>query len=334
VTSSLATLALALLAGAGFALATSAALALAWPALRGILRRSHPAAAAGAALAAAVAPAALPLLLLALCFVPGLLGLAGLHADHCTHHPDHPHLCLVHATAQLTGPLPGLLLLGGGLLLGGLARGGVRLARARRALAGLRLGATGGLAPGVRLVESDRPFSVTAGLGAGLGGCEIYVSTALARALPPGQLEAVVAHERAHARRRDGLRRALARALSRIHLPGLRRRLLAELELAGERACDEEAGRQLGDRLRVAEAILAVERLLAGAPASAHPALLAFGGSSVAERVGGLLAAPPARPPRAATRLAASALLLAALLLADPLHHATEHLLGRLLGAL
>jgi hypothetical protein len=83
----------------------------------------------------------------------------------------------------------------------------------------------------------------------------------------------------------------------------------------------------------VAEAILAVERLLAGAPAPAHPALLAFGGSSVAERVRGLLAEPPRRLPRAAVWLGVSALLLAALLLADPLHHATEHLLGRLLGA-
>ena len=329
-TSSLATLALALLAGIGFALGTSGALALAWPALRRALRRSHPAAGAGAALGAAVAPAALPILLLALCFAPGLLGLVGLHADHCTHHPDHPHLCLVHPTALLTGPLLGLLLAGGGLLLGGLVLGGVRLARSRREIAALRLGATGGLAPGVRLVESERPFSVTAGLA----GCEIYVSTALARALPPAQLEAVVAHERAHARRRDGLRRAFARALSLPHLPWLRRRLLAELELASERACDEEAGRRLGDRLRVAEAILAVERLLAGSSAPAHPALLAFGGSSVAERVRGLLATPAARLPRAATLFAASALLLAALRLSDPLHHATEHVLGLLLGLL
>jgi Zn-dependent protease with chaperone function len=327
-TSSVATLALALLAGIGFALATSAVLALAWPALSRVLRRRHPAVAAGATLGAAMAPALLPLLLLVLCFAPGVLGLLGLHADHCPHHPGHPHLCLVHPTALLTPPLLGVLLSGGGLLAGAAALGGVRLARSRREIAALRLAATGALAPDVHLVGSERPFSVTVGIR----GREIYVSTALARALAPAQLEAVLAHERAHARRRDGLRRALARALSLLHLPWLRRRLLAELELASERACDEDAGRQLGDRLRVAEAILAVERLLAGSPASAHPALLAFGGSSVAERVRGLLAEPGSPPSRAATLLAAGALLLAGLRLADPLHHATEHLLGLLLG--
>jgi Zn-dependent protease with chaperone function len=329
----LGTLALALLAGIGFAAATSAVLALAWPALGRGLARRHPATRAAAALAAAAAPGALPILLILLCFTPGLLGLAGLHADHCVHHPGHPHLCLVHPTALLTTPLAGLLAAAGGLLLLAAARGTRRLARSRREIADLRLGATGGVAPGVKLVESDRPFSVTAGLGTGLGGCEIFVSTALAQALAPAQLEAVVAHERAHARRRDGLRRTLARALSLPHLPWLRHRLLAELELATERACDEEAGRQIGDRLRVAEAILAAERLLSGSPAPAHPVLLAFGGSSVAERVRGLLGEPPARTPQAAVLLAASALLLAALSLADPLHHATEHVLGLLLGA-
>jgi hypothetical protein len=89
----------------------------------------------------------------------------------------------------------------------------------------------------------------------------------------------------------------------------------------------------VGDRLRVAETLLAVERLLAGAAAPAHPALLAVAGSSLPERVRGLLAEPAVeRPPRAARWATLGALALLALG-AEPLHHATEHLLEVLLSA-
>ena len=104
------------------------------------------------------------------------------------------------------------------------------------------------------------------------------------------------------------------------------------MELATERACDEEAGSRLGDRLVVAEAILAAERLLASTSTRSPGPLLAFGGSSVPARVHGLLAEPVARRGRAGW-WPAGGLLGACLLLADPLHHATEHLLGLLLGA-
>ena len=128
------------------------------------------------------------------------------------------------------------------------------------------------------------------------------------------------------------LRTLVAHVLSWLHLPAVRRSILAELELATERACDEEAASRLGDRLVVAEAILAVERLLASTSARHPGPLLAFGGSSVPARVHGLLAEPVARRGRGGW-WTAGGLLVACLLLADPLHHATEHLLGLLLGA-
>jgi Zn-dependent protease with chaperone function len=329
VTAWLGTLALALLAGGAFAAATAAGVALAWPLLRARLRASHPSVGATAALVAAAAPIVLPAILVALCFAPGLLSLVGLHADHCIQHPEHPHLCVVHPIALLGASLAALLFAGGGAAIAAAVAGTLALARWRRRIAGLRLGATGALAPDVRVVDSERPFSLTA---AGRRP-EIFVSTSLLAALSPEQLEAVVEHERAHARRRDGVRVLLARALSLVHWPRTRRRLLADLSLFTERACDEEAGGRLRDRLRVAEAIVAVERVLGAAAAPAHPALLAFGGSSVGERVAALLEPAPGLPSRRIRVVVVAALLPAAWWIADPLHHATEHLLGLLFGA-
>jgi len=325
----LGTLALALVAGAAFTAATSRAVAALWPALAPRLRRRDPALRARVALGAAVAPSVLPVLLLGLCFAPGVLGWLGLHADHCVHHPGHPHLCLVHATVPFGGPQAALLLAAGaGLAVAGVSVGRAA-ARTRRTLARLRAGAAREIAPGVHCVDSERPFSLTAGLAAR---GEIFVSSALARALAPEQLAAVVAHERAHARRRDGLRRLAAHAGSWAHGPRLRRALLAELDLATERACDEEAGRRVGDRLLVAEAILAVERLLARAPGPTSGPLLAFGGSSVAARVTGLIEEPGEPAPRAVW-LALPVVTWAAASLAEPLHHVTEHVLAVLFAA-
>jgi len=322
------TLALMAMAGLGFAAGTSFLLAVAWPLLRRRLRGGHPETRARIALAAAIAPTVVPIVLLGLCLAPGALGLLGLHADHCVQHPGHPHLCLVHPTAMLTASSALLLVLFLALVAGGVLGVALRAARTRRALAGLRNAPARCLAPGVRRIESERAFSLTAGLGRG----EIFVSGALADALAPAHLDAVIEHERAHERRRDGLRRLAAQVLSWPHLPAVRRAILGELELATEQACDEEAGRHLGDRLVVAEAILAAERLAASGPPQFPGPLLAFGGNAVPARVHGLLAEPVARPGRAGW-WTAGGLGVACLLLADPLHHATEHLLGLLLGA-
>jgi len=328
--SALATIALAAAAGLVFALVISLVLQAGEPLLRRALGGAHPARRARALLAATAAPTLVPILLVGVCLAPGLLGGLGLHADHCVGHPGHVHLCLVHPSAALTPPLA--LLLAG--LVGGAVwaatRGGRRVRALGASTARLRVGASPAAVGGVRRVESERPFSWTAGILRG----EIFVSSALEERLSPEAFEAVLEHERAHVRRRDGLRRVLARALSWPLAPGVRRRLLRDLDRAIERACDEQAGARLGDRLRVAEALLAVERLVGGAPAGAGR--LAFGGSSVPERVDGLLAPLPPEPEGSMLRVAgACAVLGTGLVLgADPLHHATEHGLGWLLAVL
>jgi Zn-dependent protease with chaperone function len=316
------TLALGLLAGAGFAAATSLALALAWPHLRGRLARVHPALRSRVVWLAAVAPSALPALLVALCFVPGLLAAAGLASDHCDRHPDHLHLCLSHARAPLTQAGAGGLALAAILLGAAVAPELMRVWRTRRWLAGLVRRATWP-ACDVLVFESATPFAFAAGLRRPC----VHVAASLVDALPPRQLAAVVEHERAHARRRDPLARLVARLLSRAHLPGLRRTLLHELKVASEQACDAEAGRRVGDRLAVAEAILAVERILSRA-APAPAGVAGIDGSSLGPRVRALLEAEPAPPRRGVGGAALALALLAGLALADPLHHATEHLLA------
>jgi Zn-dependent protease with chaperone function len=325
----LATLALTLLCGAGFALLSAAAAALAWRLFRGPIERAHPVWRARIAFVLAVAPALLPALVLTLVLAPGFAGALGFAPDHCLAHGGHVHLCFAHPHAALTLPLAAWLALCAGAFGVTALRRARRLAGWRRQLASFRSAASERLAPGVRLIPSARPFSVTVGLLRP----EIWISTALRAQLDQEALEAVLAHERAHRRRRDALRRVLAHALSRPHWPGVRRALLAQLSLASEQACDEAAARSTGDRLQVAETLLAVERLLSNAPAFEHPAWASFGGGELAARVHRLVEAQGAEPEAVSLWLwFAAAVVVCAL--AQPLHHATEHALGWLLRTL
>jgi hypothetical protein len=261
---------------------------------------------------------------LGLCLLPGALG-----ADHCTLHAEHVHLCVRHLAAAQGGAAALLAAGGAGGLAWLLAAGALRLGRARRAAAALAAGARAGLAPDVSLLAADAPLSLC------LGALRprILVSDGLVRALAPDAVAAVLAHERAHARRRDALRALLARACSWPHLPRVRRELLAALALASERACDEAAAEDTGDRLLVAAAVLAVERLHAGAAA---PRLLAasFGDGAVPARVEGLLAEPAPPGDARLPWLHAAVAVATAIALAEPFHHAVEHALGGLLALL
>jgi Zn-dependent protease with chaperone function len=155
----------------------------------------------------------------------------------------------------------------------------------------------------------------------------VLVSTGLRSRLAPAHAEAVLAHERAHARRRDPLRLVAVALLGAAHAPGARRLLLADAALACEEAADEAAAEAVGDRTVVAEAIVAVERLLGG---GAHHVGLAVGmtGCATEVRVEALLRDPVRPAPAAPSRRIAWAVLAAgALLGAAEIHHLTESLL-------
>jgi hypothetical protein len=321
----LGTLQLAALVAALAALAAVIGAALAYPWLRSRARRLAPEARVRLLAALCAAPLALPALALSLCLLPSLLAALGLHADHCPRHAEHLHLCVTHRPPPL--PLPWSLAAGLGAVpaVGALALGAVFAGRSRRLRRSLERMASGALRGDVRLVEASLPLCVTAGLLRP----RIFVSERFAAALPQAQLEVALEHECAHVRRRDGLRKLAAAALSWPHLPALRRRLLGDLSLACEQACDARAARCCGDRLRVAEAILAAERLAGGAAPGEG---CAFGGSTLPERVLQLLDAEPPPPlGRLARRVWLGVAAAAALALADPLHHLAEHALALLL---
>ena len=321
----------ALLAAVLFAGVSALMVALSMPLWRSRLQRLAPPAQARALYLLCIAPVALGLAMTALCFVPGALGTVWSSLDHCLDHGGHGHLCLIHGVGSAGTALGWSLVL---VALGGflvrLGRQQYRSRRLSRQLAQLADSARLHEPSGALLIDSPLPFAAVVGRR-----CQVLLSTPLLERLSPAHLEAVLEHERAHLRRRDPLFRALAAALSCAHLPGVRRRLLDHLELASERACDEEAGARVGSRVHVAQALLAVERLLQEYPRHRRdpdhrgPAgQVAFARSHLVQRVEALLA--PGRD--AATgghhhwrsRSGLLALLSLAALGVAPLHHTAE----------
>jgi len=283
----------------------------------------------------ATAPVALATLLVALCFAPGVVGWATASGDHCAKHPEHPHLCLVHPLASREPAVA--IALASLLAVAGCAatRAARAVARARRDVEHLRTGRIEALERGVELIDSRRVFSFATGGPR----ARILISTALAQAVEPGVLAAVIAHERAHLARLDPWIGAVARIASRAIPRAVREQILGELDLASELACDEAAARDVGDRLLVARALVAVARLASADRGARALFARSFASASIELRVASLLEAPsgvaPART-RATRwlRRAATALALAALvaIASQPVHHLVEHAIEQLVA--
>jgi Zn-dependent protease with chaperone function len=152
----------------------------------------------------------------------------------------------------------------------------------------------------------------------------VYVSHGLLGRADPRSLEAVLAHERAHVRRREPLRRLAASVALALHLPGVSGAVARALRAAEEASADAEAARALGDGVRVAEALVRFARLRLAAPLAAG-----FEADALEARVREVLASPPrSERPGAGWLLAAAGAALATALAAAPLLHlATERLL-------
>lgn len=275
-----------------------------------------------------VAPLLVGLLQTCLFFLPGVLGVIWPELDHCLSHSaaGHAHLCLVHPPTAAGAWLGWLVVLIALIGLGRpLLRDITRTWRSARLVRQLIRTAPSSGEDGVRIVESSHPIAAATAVDS-----EVIVSSSLVEALPSSLLHAVVEHERAHVNRRDPWRRMCAMLFSAGHMPAVRERLLADLELACEQASDETAAAAIGDRVQMAQALLAVARLLTQAPAPTSPITVAFGGSSISARVDALLA-PPLVEGRAATEalwLAAATLFCA--VAASPGHHLVEHFIALL----
>lgn len=305
------------------ALATALAASLLARPIQRTLERGDPEQRARRAWLVATAPMMLPSLLVLVCALPGLVGALLGVGDHCAAHGDHPHFCLIHATVAMSPVAGAMLALFAALV----------LRTARSGVAGLRSGLREtrwlvrrrirALAPGVHLIDSPEPIALTHGIVFP----EIWISQALYAALDEEERAIVLAHERAHARRRDSARLLFAGIAATLHRAALREPLLRALRLATEQACDASAARRVGDPLRVASTLLRVERLMRGTRPPALHGAAALVDTSLPARIEALLATPQP-PPRAPRRWPAGWLLLvAALLLASPLHHLAEHVL-------
>lgn len=150
----------------------------------------------------------------------------------------------------------------------------------------------------------------------------VYVTTALREQLSPGELAAVLAHERAHVARRDGLLHAcLSLFYALFPVPG-GRALLAEWERAVERRCDALAAARVGNPCDVAAVLVRVAGLGRGVPA-AVPAGPCFNreGEDVEGRVRALLTLPGPEAGRGVSPLALGASLGVLLSTGLWLHH-------------
>lgn len=258
--------------------------------------------------------------------LPSLLASVWPELDHCTAHEGHPHLCLVHASSHADALLGWVVIGSAALSLAPrLATRASSLWNAPRLLDRLWGQARWDARRQVWVVFTEQPFCISVGLIRP----RIVVSAGLLIAATEDELTVMLAHEAAHVRQRHTLTRLFVRAASFPLLSRARRALLTALDLSAEQACDEAAAGQVGDRLRVAETIVAMERRLVTA-VNTHPLVAAFGASSVSQRVESLLA--PRRQTGAALSLALllSGLVVGVLCISPPLHHATESTLALL----
>ena len=169
------------------------------------------------------------------------------HGLNCAPHPPLPeaHPALRVGVAAVTGGLA-LALCGAVALLAWRVQRRLRtLFSLSRAAATQRFQVIDGAAPAAWCVGWWRP--------------QVYVSRSMLDDLSARELRVVLAHEYAHQRRRDNLRRA-ALAIATVLWPGsLRQQLLHDYHTATEMACDRAALQVSGDATLVARVIARLE---------------------------------------------------------------------------
>lgn len=202
-------------------------------------------------LALAVLPPTVAALVALLGFAPSVGG--RLVNGHC--HDDVG--CSAHVPVLQTGAGEALLL--DSLLVGVTAVTLWLLFKAcRRSLAAARM-LSGFARPcgreSFRIIDTDELVACCVGLWRP----QPLLSRGLVDSLTPQQLAAVVAHEQGHAARRDNLRRWIASICLRPLPRRARARLLADLALAGEQACDRIAAAATGGHRAVVEGLAALQ---------------------------------------------------------------------------
>jgi len=298
-----------------------------YPLVRPVLNNLSPAWRSNVLLAWLLAPVCLGLCFTLLAMMPSLHSMFGISPDHCNVHDGHMHLCLIHPPLPVDGLLSLLLsmLIGGGSLLFVVVYS-VNLLRACKHHKMLMVSSWQYDKQDIRIVEWSGPLAISVGIFR----MHVFISEQLIQALKPHQLDIVLAHEQAHVERKDTLRHLLGHAISFAHIPWLRKRLLADMGLACEQACDEIAALGNGGRLQVADTIVSVERMFTVQHKSFSA--LSIVGSSVIQRVESLLRNPASGLPFQRTYfvLLSVLILIVSFNSVESLHHHTESILGLL----
>lgn len=170
------------------------------------------------------------------------------------------------------------------------------------------------------LLDSSTPLVFTLGWWKP----RIYLSEGLSKACGDTDLSVILLHEKAHQERRDNLRLLLARLCSAILSNAIAQRVMEDLQLLTEQACDFRAAERFG-HVAVAETLLKVKRLISIPDISVGNVSTAFASRDVEMRIKALLKAQNriALHPWQVAALA-SALLMSLTLLISPLHHGSE----------
>lgn len=251
--------------------------------------------------------------------LPSVLAALGAD-DHCLHHLHHAHLCPVHS-----GALHSRILVVGALALAfsatvlvvwiARAARGARFVRGARAVGerstvdGITVVALGGAPRLLHAVGALHPI--------------VVVSAALLEALSPSARVAVLAHEAAHVRRRDGLALWLLSMLSFVSPPVFSAWARRAFLSAADEAADEEAAVVVGP-LAVAAALVEVAQRRSRSPLDGIA--LAADGGSIEARVNRLLHLRPRRhtPQLHVVAVAGVCAALAMLSWSESVHHAVE----------
>lgn len=245
--------------------------------------------------------------------------------DHCAESPAlhlHPHLCAAHHVGAL--PASTLIALGAVLALRlghelvAVGRAVIRASSLARALSAIASRGERGL----RVLPFDAPQAFVLGTLRP----SLFVTRGLLAAPHRRHLHAVLAHERAHLRRRDPLRRIAGTLALAFHLPGIARFIDRHLAEAHEMAADADAARAIQSPARVADALVKLSR----ARLAPLPAALGFGGSGVENRVAMLMDSRPRldRPQSGGLWLVAAAIYALIAASADTVHHGVDLALG------
>lgn len=251
--------------------------------------------------------------------VPTALDVLGVHPDHCHAHDHGLHLCGVHGDVHAP-----LLMLGVVLVLLVAVRALLTGRRLRRASLDLQaLEAFGARNGALVEVPGDAPLC----LATGVLRPRVLLSSGLRAHLGPRAVEAALAHEHAHLRRRDPASLVFLQIAAAFGVPGPA--LAGAFRIAAEESADAEAAAEVGG-VAVADALVRMARFMTERPGPLSLSALAFGTHPLEQRVI-LLLAGPAAPGRAFGLPLAGVIAVAAVALgavgAEPIHHVIEDLL-------